>query len=196
MEETTIEQRMRDADELGQIIKAKEEDVEVDGLVGKVSLENADHICIYDTKTGEMSRVPRNMLGQLLQLKRNGEYIFTTKKPPFEPKKGGLKCMLHKDDPNRKHYDDLGFPVCRKEGIPNQHQLKEHMRRRHPQEWATIEDERKEAAKQAEREFQMAILKAASGQNVASGQKDADGQKEEAPLYVSKKDRLAKGVRS
>lgn len=140
--------------------------------------KSAGYVYVYDTRTGERSLCNRNMLVGLLRKKRpDGSTVFTTVKPKTSPKRGTFKCLLHPDNPNRKHYDELGLPVCRKANLTSPYQVTRHMQKRHKIEWQTIEQERIEAERREDREFQHQIMSRIGG---------------EAPLYVSKKDRLAK----
>ena len=143
-------------------------------------LTSAGWVYIYETRTGERSKANRNMLPQLLKVKNADKTLrFTTVKPlnpPFPIKYGQLKCMLHTDDSNRARYDELGLPTCRKSNLTSPYMITQHMRKRHPVEWQTIEKERIDKEKKEDREFQHALLNAAKPQ-------------EKAPLYVSQKDR-------
>ena len=123
------------------------------------SVESAGHAIIYDIKTGAASIANRNMLASLLKIKDdNGERIFTTRKPPYEPARGTFKCLLHPDLPNRVHYDEIGLPTCKKSNIINQYQVNQHMKKRHPASWEALDLERKEVEKQEERNFQRSLL--------------------------------------
>ena len=180
MENQSIEEMLRDADvaaEPGVMSKviAKGDDENPTPMTLK-GLTSAGWVYIYDTVTHERSVCNKNMVRGAIQKKRpDGSRIFTTVKPSEEPKRGSLKCMLHEDNPNRPHYDDLGLPTCRKSNLTSPFQVRRHMEKRHPQEWATLEQERIERKEQDDRDFQRAMM---------SGLKPP-----EAPLYVSKKDR-------
>ena len=150
-----------------------EEGVSVKGL----SVTSAGYSYIYDTKTGDRSKTNNNMLPMQLKKKHpDGTPRFTTIKPPFEPKKGTLKCMLHADDPNRKLYDEMGLPSCKKHNLTNPFQVRRHMEKRHKMEWQAIEQMRIEKERQEDREFQRKIL--------SRGIEEED---KAAPLYVSDK---------
>lgn len=137
---------------------------------------SAGYVYVWDNRTGERSTINQNMLSTQLKKKRpDGSRIFTTIDPHIPVKAGTLKCMLHTDDPNRAHYDELGFVTCRKANLTSPYQVKRHMMRRHPQEWATIQDEIASREKAEERELRKAILTSSKPQ--------------EAPLYVSDKDK-------
>ena len=99
---------------------------------------------------------------QLTKTLENGVRAFTTEKPSFEPDQGGIKCLLHPDDPNRAHYDALGFATCSKQNIPSPYQLQLHMAGRHRLENATINEEAEREEKEEEREFQRTLLQAAA----------------------------------
>lgn len=142
-------------------------------------LTSAGYSYIYDTITGDRSKTNNNMLPAQLRKKRpDGSLRFTTVKPNFIPSGGTLKCNLHKDNPNREIYNDMGLPVCKKHNLTSPFQVKRHMQKRHPMEWAAIEDMRISREKQEDREFQRSIIGMATS------------KKEEPPLYVSKKDNI------
>jgi len=127
-------------------------------------LESAGYVYIYDTETGEVSVTNRNMLMTQLKKKRpDGSRVFTTINPNITPKRGTLKCMLHPDDPNYFHYQELGLPECRKANLVSPYQVKRHMQKRHPAEWATIEEERAEKEKERDRALRERLLKSATG---------------------------------
>jgi hypothetical protein len=145
-------------------------------------MSSAGYVFIYDTETGEQSKCNNNMLRQMLGLQRpNGRPVYTTRPPKEPPKRGTYKCLLHPDGPNRKHYDDLGLPTCRKANLTSPFQVNRHMQKRHPVEWATIESERVSREKQEERDFQRGLVAMASGTKTVGTP--------EAPLYVSDKDK-------
>ena len=106
-------------------------------------LQSAGYVYVYDNRTGDRSVVNRNMLEQQLSKRRDdGTYAFTTTKPEFERQYGGLKCLLHKEDPNRAEYDRMGLAYCTKDNLTASHDLRVHMQKRHRREWATIDGER------------------------------------------------------
>jgi hypothetical protein len=122
-------------------------------------LKSAGYCYVYDTQTGERSECNLNMLKKQLEKKRpDGSRVFTITKPSVKPRQGTYKCMLHADDPNRAHYDDLGFPVCRKANLTSPFQVKRHMQKRHKVEWSAIEDERHEAERQEDRKLQESLI--------------------------------------
>jgi len=137
-------------------------------------IKSAGWVYIYDTKTGDRSLCNRNMLPQHLRKKRaDGSTVFTTIDPGFRPPQRTLKCMLHKDSPDRAHYDELGLATCTKDNLKSKYQVIRHMQKRHKMEWETIEQERKDIEKDEDRMFQRLMMnKAMTG---------------EAPLYVSDK---------
>ncbi len=150
------------------------------------SISGGGKVKVYDTLTGEMSWVLYNkdtggmLRGVLTQKRENGTRMYTLDKPNFEPVKGTLQCFLHKDNPNRVHYTEMGLPVCRKSNITAPFMVEQHMKNRHPSAWKIIQREKEDLVKQEEREFQRSIISLA----VSKG--------DEAPLYVSKKDKLKK----
>jgi hypothetical protein len=138
----------------------------VEGFEGKPKikwLSSAGYVYVWDNQTGERSTINRNMLSTQLKKRRpDGSRIFTTVDPKIPVKSGNLKCMLHRKDPNRKHYDELGLPYCRKGNLTSPYQVKRHMQKRHPQEWATIQEEITRKEKEEERQFREALMKGAA----------------------------------
>ena len=146
------------------------------------SLASAKYVYLYNTKTGLRIPCNRNMLRAQLQKKReDGTLRFTTIDPHITRKRGTYKCLLHPDDPNRNHYDDLGFAVCHKK-LTSPYQVKRHMGKRHKSEWAAIEEERKDRERQEDRDFQRQLM--------------AKVTEERPPLYISKKDKEKLGEKT
>lgn len=165
-----IEQMMRDAaavEEPGtvrpqDILHKGDETLAAPMMVS--SLISAGWVEVWDTQNFERSIVNRNMLPAQLKKKRlDGSLVFTTINPGRSPRRGGLRCYLHADDPQREHYDSLGLAVCGKSNLTSQFQRKRHMQRRHKDEWETIEEERERKEKAEDREFQRSLLAAATG---------------------------------
>lgn len=145
------------------------------GPVKLNSLTSAGWVKVWDTRTGEESICNRNMLLDQLKKKRpDGSAIFTTDKPNIQPFRGTLKCLLHADDPNRKHYNELGLATCQKSNLTSKYQVERHMAKRHPAEYATIKEELAREEKAEERNFQRAII--AQAQNIANPKSDSDGE--------------------
>ena len=149
------------------------------------SLESAGYVYVYDTLTGDRAVINRNMLEQQLsKLRPDGTRFFTTVKPPFEPKRGTLKCLLHKDDPERWQYDEWGFAVCNKSNLVSEFQVNRHVQIRHRMEWQTIYEERQIKEKQEERDFQRQLLGlAAQGGRPAPKKETSYGQCECGEQY-------------
>lgn len=188
--EALIEQMMTDAgmvDEPGELAKNpivhKGDEAIPSPMVGKIS--SAGYVKIYDTRTGEESIANRNMLRQLLRVKRDdNSQLFTTIKPPFAPKVGTNKCMLHPDSPNRAHYTEMGLPVCHSAHLSSEFQVERHMQKRHPAEWAAIKHEREQEEKKEERGLRHILLSNAVEKVEASKEKQV-AETTDAPLYVS-----------
>ena len=154
-QEKSIHEQLRDAE-------AAEEpgNIKPGAIVGSTNgmtmtateLQSAGYVYVYDNRTGDRSVVNRNMLEQQLTKKReDGTYAFTTQKPPFERQYGDIKCLLHKDDPNRETYDRMGLAYCTKDNLTATHDLRVHMEKRHRREWATIDGEKIEEERARER---------------------------------------------
>ena len=147
-----IEEQMRDAE------VAPETGVKLDGTepltdMSPVKMQSAGYVYIYNTRTAERSVCNRNMLmAHLRKVRPDGSLVFTTRKSSFSPKRGTLKCMLHPDDPNRAHYDELGLATCRKANLTSPYQVQRHMLKRHKMEHATIKEEIANKEKEEARE--------------------------------------------
>lgn len=138
-------------------------DAEIPAPMTVKEISSAGYAWIWDTRTFEKVPVLYYMLQSKLRKKRDdGSYRFTAFDPGEKPIRGTIKCMLHKDGENRKHYDELGFRVCNKENISNQYELTRHMQKKHPQEWAAMEQEKKERERQEDRQLQKLILEGAA----------------------------------
>jgi len=144
-------------------------------------ISGAGYVYVWDTRTFEKIPILYYMLPSKLRSRReDGSFRFTTTEPKEKPYRGTIKCMLHADSPNRKHFDELGFRVCPKSNITNQHQLRLHMMHRHRQEWTAIEQERQDKERQEDRALQRLLL----SNQLKQVEKEAPL---EAPLYVSEK---------
>lgn len=138
-------------------------------------LSNAGYVYCWDTRTYERAPVLYYMVASILRRRRDdGSFIWTTNDPHKRPKRGHLKCLLHRDGENRAEYDEMGLRTCKKSNIINAFEVKQHMMKKHPKEWNAIEDKRKERERQEDRAFQKTLY-------------EAVGSK--APLYVSDKDK-------
>ena len=127
------------------------------------TIQSAGYVFIWDTQTGKSSVCNRNMLTATLgKTRKDGSRVFTTIKPDFEPQGGTFKCMLHADNENRELYDSLGLAVCTKDDLDSPYQVTVHMKGRHPQEAATIEDINATAQREEDREFQRVLIQAAA----------------------------------
>jgi len=154
-------------------------DTELPAPMTVKELSNAGYVWAWDTRTLDKVPILYYMLPSKLKVRRpDGSYRFTTNDPGKSPKRGTNKCLLHADGPNRKHYNELGFRLCpsSKDNITNPYQVIQHMKKKHPQEWAAIEEERKIQERQEDRELQIGMLKSVT-------------KTKEAPLYVSKKNK-------
>ena len=174
MEDTHVLEQIRDAEKAPEPGESGKIDSEGLGIAMTMRVESAGWATVYDTKTGVPSTINDNMLVSTLRKKRpDGSYVFGLKQL-VKPKQGTYICMLHKDDPNREHYDELGFAVCPKGNLSAPFHVKRHMQKRHKVEWAAIEDERLATEKKEDRDFQRMLVSKAT---------------EKAPLYVSEKDK-------
>ena len=124
------------------------------------SITSAGYVYVWDTRTFEKIAILYYMVPQKMRQRRaDGSFRFTTVDPKQDPVRGYVKCMLHKDGENREHYTQLGFRICNKDNITNAFQLKQHMSKKHPQEFRAIEEERLEKERQEDRELTRLLLK-------------------------------------
>ena len=144
----------------GQVLHRSNDDMPLGVQVASVA--SAGHVFIYNTKTGDRSKTNRNMLEDQLRkvFPEDGTRVFTTIKPDFEPPRGTYKCLLHADNDEREHYDQMGLATCTKDDLASEYQVQRHMERRHRMEWATIGEERDRAEKDEERRFQRTLMAA------------------------------------
>lgn len=134
-------------------------DEELPAPMTVTELRSGKYFWIWETDTGEKVPCLGYMLSQKLRQKLpSGKFRFTTVDLGIKPKRGTIRCMLHKDSEERAHYDELGFRVCPKSNITNRYQLEQHMKKRHPQEWEAIEKERKDRERAEDRALQRALI--------------------------------------
>lgn len=183
--ESLIQEALRDAKLVDLPSKLKEDpvihrgDEELDAPMTVKELSSAGYVYVWDSRTFERAPVLYYMLPSILRRRReDGSFIWTTNDPKRLPKRGTLKCLLHKDSPDRKEYDKMGLRTCKKSNIINAFEVKQHMSKKHPKEWLAIEDARKEKERQEDRSFQRTLYEAVGGK-----------KEEKPPLYVSKKDK-------
>jgi hypothetical protein len=126
-------------------------------------LKSAGYAIIYDNKKFERRLTNMNMLPIQLRKKRpDKSRVFAVMMPGQKvpmPQRGAYKCMLHLDDPNRDQYDKLGLAQCRKSNLISPYMVRQHMKKRHPQEWEAIEQERMDAKEQKQADRDDAFLK-------------------------------------
>jgi hypothetical protein len=147
-------------------------------------ISSAGYVWVWDTRTYEKIPILYYMLPSKLRQRRpDGSYRFTTTDPGKPPRRGTIKCLLPPDNPKREEYNARGLRVCRKSNITNQYQLRQHMIKKHPQEWAEIEEERKEREKREDRELQRALLARAT----PTERLDAIIQSDEVSEVIAKK---------
>ena len=127
------------------------------------SLTSAGYRYMYDTETGMRSLTNLNMLpAQLRKQRENRTPVYTIVKPSVAPRQGTQKCLLHKDNPDRARYEEWGFRECPKANLPSAFMVERHMLRRHPAEWATIQQERTKKRDDERWALERAILQQAA----------------------------------
>ena len=122
-------------------------------------ISSAGYVWVWDSRSFEKIPILYYMLPSKLRQRRpDGSYRFTTTDPGKQPARGTIKCMLHPDGENRKHYDELGFRVCPKDNMTNNYQMQQHMIKKHPQEWKAIKEEKETKEKDEDRQLQRLLL--------------------------------------
>lgn len=105
------------------------------------SIEQPGLIAMYDTRTRELSWSDENNIrANLRKTHEDGSPVFTLNKPSEPPFRGDIKCRLHREDPERAKWDELGFPSCRKATLASQYQADRHLLRKHPSEAMAIKE--------------------------------------------------------
>lgn len=130
-------------------------------------LRSAGYTYVYDIRNGDRSLVNNNMLARQLEKKdpETGARVFTTRDPGYRPVAGTSVCWLHESHEYRKYADEFGLPKCRKHNIPSTFQAREHTRKRHPQEYAAINDAVRRDQEAEDRRVQRQLLEQALGRN-------------------------------
>ncbi len=168
-------------------------DAEIPMPLMKTYLTSAGYSYIWDSKTGERSLTNNNMLPtQLKKLRLDKTRVFTVFDPHITPKRGVFKCMLHPEAPNREYYEGLGFTACPKSNLTSKFQVNRHMQKRHPMEWATVEEERKTAELTADRAHGQKMLETMVEAVKGNRGDTPEPQKEKPEVYVSDKDKKKK----
>ena len=111
--------------------------------------EGGGYTTVYHTETGLDSKVTKNMLPAQLRVKLpSGKLAFTIYAPftpggpTTRPVEGTIKCYMHKDSEMRSICDEFGFVLCPKDNISSAFDLRQHMVKRHTQEWRAFEERR------------------------------------------------------
>ena len=114
-----------------------------------------DKVTLYNTETGQPSRVLVNMLGKKLAQKLPDGTKAWSPTPTKDYSMGSTKCLLHAEHPRRAEFDEIGLSgkTCAKSNIPSEFEVRQHMLHRHKQEWQVMEEARVHAEKQEERDF-------------------------------------------
>ncbi len=161
--------------------------------LGIIELKSAGYVWIYDTLTGEPSKVNRNMLPSKLKQKRaDGSFVFSLRQL-IQPARGTFKCLLHPERAEREYYDSLGLAVCQKSNLTSPFQVERHMIKRHKVEWETLKSERDRKEKQEDRELQRQMVSTMVGRSVKQNLK-VEETEPEPEVYISKKDRGKLGL--
>jgi hypothetical protein len=125
------------------------------------TISSAGYVYMWDTRTFAKIPVLRYLLEKKLRQRReDGSFRFTTIDPRRPMVQGSIKCILHPDNENRKHFNELGFRSCPKNNITNQYQLERHMALKHKQEWAAITAEKTLRERDEDRKIQQDLARA------------------------------------
>ena len=159
-------------------------------------------VVIYHSATGEPRRMPRLYARQALLKKFKardgaelaGKFVFSTR--PLGPYVlGTVKCLLHRDRPQRELYSSWGLPVCKSEHLPSEFEAEQHMKSRHAAAWSRIQEIRETQRRDEDRDIQRRTLETQSkllesmiGERAPTPIEGAVPiGTAEAPLYVSDK---------
>lgn len=125
-----------------------------------IEMRSAGYSWVYDVRTGEPFPVNNNMLrGQLAKLDPDtGNRVFTTRDPGYRPTQGTFKCWLHEESNKVEVVKKIGFEFCPKSNINSEFQAREHTRKKHPQEFAAINDAEQRAEEAEDRRIQRELL--------------------------------------
>ena len=165
-----VKQRYKNADEF--VPGGELQDLMKGG--GMVASSTAEYIPIYSTKDGTVSMVVGKVAAQKCRRKPDGTRDFTLDAPGqytymYDPKINGVrkvterfKCFLHPEHEHRGDYDEIGLAgqECSKSNIPTEFQLQMHMKRRHSEEWKTIESHEARRREDDDRAMQRQMLEA------------------------------------
>ena len=110
------------------------------------SIDEAAHLWVWNTQTGDRSKINTNMLAlQLSKKHEDGSRAFTTIDPGIPQHPGTFKCLLHPTSEVR----EVNMMTCNKSNLKNELELESHMRHRHKTEWAQL-SYKKQATQEAE----------------------------------------------
>lgn len=129
----------------------------------QTTVSSAGYVYIWDRYSGDRSLTNRNMLSTQLKKKHSdgphkGEFAFTTADPHISTKRNRLKCRLHADDEERPLWDQMGFAVCPKSNLVSIFHRDRHMRSKHKDEWAAIQDAEYRRRDDEEKEFRRTLM--------------------------------------
>ena len=122
---------------------------------------------LYHTVTGEAVTFSNYQVKAVLTKRHNdrnypelrGKPVFTrTPVKTYIP--GNMKCLLHRDQPERAEYDRRGYPVCGTGHIFTEFELQRHMEKRHPSTWRAVQFDKRQQEEAESRAFQREQLNA------------------------------------
>ena len=153
-------------DDEGPVVSSKE----ADALGDAVDISRQNYVQLYNTSDGRKVDVLPVMLTAKLSLKwRRGQMVANelldqpvwSLTPVKRPDNEDLVCDLHPQGRNRDQADALGVTtVCPRVSIPNSFVLKRHMKAKHPDELAILDEHQNELRRDEDRAVQEAHLTA------------------------------------
>lgn len=147
------------------------------------ALESAGYQILWNTLTYESTTFNKNMVPWgLRETREDGSLVYTDKYPGQDPWRGTIKCFLHPDQPERPHYDDMGFPVCQKATMPTQYEADNHASGRHSKEWKAVEADRERREREEDRALQREIAMAMSNAQGGRGRTLQEVEKDKARM--------------
>jgi len=144
-----MERMMRSAPEPGGLegISMGDDGVEI----RKTSVKSAGYVIMWNADTHEPSRFNMNSIRTKLREvfpadhpRRPGQPAWTARQPVEKPWYGGATCPLHASRPERRYYDEIGYPECSRINLPNDMEAREHLRKKHPATFRQMNEARAE----------------------------------------------------
>jgi len=127
-----------------------------DGQVSVASGSDTKVVYAWHTRTGERVPIivtPQNLAKQFSKKFTDGTKVFS-QTPVDPPKRRKLLCYMNPNRDDAETYSQFITEACPKSNLPNEGELRLHMERFHPSEWAAIREERDALERQLTRQDQ------------------------------------------